>query len=67
MPCRARAAISVSGVGGQSAQGRGNREPDDSDQEDATSTQPVTQRPAEQDQAGQGQEVGVADPLELGE
>ncbi len=54
-------------VHGETAgEGRGG-EPHDTDHEHATSTVPVTQRAAEQDERGQGQGVGRHRPLQRGE
>ena len=64
-PWRIRAAISTSGLGARPHSRRGRGEPDDADHEDPAPAEPVAQRAAEQDQAGQREQVAVGDPLQL--
>ena len=66
-PWRMRAAISTLGGRGEPAQQRRDREPDGADHEDPSPAEPVAERAAEQDQAGQREQVAVGDPLQLGE
>jgi hypothetical protein len=54
-------------VGRDAAQQGGEGEPRRADHEDPPPAEAVAQRAAEQDQAGQGEQVAVGDPLELGE
>ena len=49
------------------AQERCEREPDRPDHEDPASTEPVAERAAEQDEAGEREQVAVGDPLQLGQ
>src|SRR6266508_1832951 len=46
------------------AHGRGQREPDDADHEQAAPAEPVAERATEQDQGGEHQHVAVQDPLQ---
>ena len=55
------------GAGGDPAQQRREREPDRADDEDAPAAVPVAERAAQQDQRRHGQQVAVADPLQLGQ
>ena len=66
-PCRIRAAISDLGRGREAAQQRGEREPHGADDEDPAPAEPVAERAAEQDQAGEREQVAVGDPLQLGQ
>ena len=52
-------------VRGQSAQQGGEREPHGADHEDPTPAVAVAERAAQQDQAGQREQVAVGDPLQL--
>ena len=58
---------STSTVGDNAHSDRGHAEAGDAHGIHAPSPEPVAQRAAEQDQGGQGQGVGVDDPLETGE
>ena len=51
----------------ESTAGRRQREPDDAHQEYPPATKPITQRPAQQQQTGQGERVGVDRPLQAGQ
>ena len=66
-PWSTRAAISTSGLGAMPHSSDAAREPDGPDHEDPAPAEPVAQRPAEQDQAGEREQVAVGDPLQLGE
>ena len=55
------------GAGGDPAQQRREREPDGADHEDAPAAVAVAERAAQQDQRRHGQQVAVADPLQLGQ
>ena len=68
-PCTARAAISWPGVGREPARQRGEREEDQAEHEDAPAPEQVGQPPAQQQEAAEGEDVGVDDPgqVALGE
>jgi hypothetical protein len=53
--------------GGEAAEQRRARKPDHADDEDPAAAVPVAQRPAEQEEGGQGQQVAVEDPLQAGD
>jgi hypothetical protein len=55
------------GALGDPAEHRGHGEPGDPHHEHPPPPEVVTQRPADQDQAGERQQVGVGHPLELGD
>ena len=51
-------------VGGEGTQQRGEGEPGDADLEDAASSEAISEAAAEQEEAGEGEGVGVDDPLQ---
>ena len=64
-PCTARAAISWPSVCGEAAGQRGQREQDEAGHEHAPPAQQVGHAPAEQQEAAEGEHVGVHDPGEV--
>ena len=65
MPCTARATSSIALAGRQPAGQRGGREQQQPDHEDAPAAEEIGRAPAEQQEAGEGQRVGVDHPLQV--
>ena len=57
----------LAGVLGEPAERRRHGEPDDADDEDLPPAVAVAEAAAEEDQGREGEEVAVADPLQVGE
>ena len=64
MPWSARAATSVPGDGRDRAEQRGAGEEQGAGEEHAPAAEEVGRAPAEQQEAGEGERVGVQDPLQ---